>query len=72
MVIFNRGRVEQQGTPNEIIKTPRTPFIMKFVGETNMVPATAQVRGPLGEQAWLSPPGALRVAFPLRALRASR
>ena len=44
MVIFNRGRIEQQGNPNEIIKHPRTPFIMKFVGDTNIMPANAQVR----------------------------
>uniref|UniRef100_A0A699ZS69 CysA-like protein n=1 Tax=Haematococcus lacustris TaxID=44745 RepID=A0A699ZS69_HAELA len=44
VVIFNRGRIEQQGSPNDIIKKPATPFIMKFVGETNQVPATAQVR----------------------------
>jgi ABC-type Fe3+/spermidine/putrescine transport system ATPase subunit len=44
VVIFNRGKVEQQGSPNEIIKNPKTPFIMKFVGDTNMVPASAQVR----------------------------
>eukprot|EP00197_Chlamydomonas_leiostraca_P006496 CAMPEP_0202868934 /NCGR_PEP_ID=MMETSP1391-20130828/11421_1 /ASSEMBLY_ACC=CAM_ASM_000867 /TAXON_ID=1034604 /ORGANISM="Chlamydomonas leiostraca, Strain SAG 11-49" /LENGTH=379 /DNA_ID=CAMNT_0049549165 /DNA_START=294 /DNA_END=1432 /DNA_ORIENTATION=- len=43
VVVFNRGRIEQQGTPNEIIKRPRTPFIMKFVGDTNMVPASAQL-----------------------------
>lgn len=43
VVIFNRGRIEQQGTPNDIIKSPCTPFIMKFVGDTNIVPATAQV-----------------------------
>jgi len=43
VVIFNRGRIEQQGTPNDIIKKPRTPFIMKFVGDTNIVPATSQV-----------------------------
>ncbi|GFH33184.1 ABC transporter domain-containing protein, partial [Haematococcus lacustris] len=43
VVIFNRGRIEQQGSPNDIIKKPATPFIMKFVGETNQVPATAQL-----------------------------
>ncbi|PNW82098.1 hypothetical protein CHLRE_06g273750v5 [Chlamydomonas reinhardtii] len=41
VVVFNRGLVEQQGSPTEIIKRPRTPFIMKFVGETNVVPATS-------------------------------
>eukprot|EP00983_Pelagomonas_calceolata_P132813 1161907-Pelagomonas_calceolata.AAC.12 len=43
VVIFNRGRIEQQGSPEDIIKKPRTPFIMKFVGDTNIVPATSQV-----------------------------
>ncbi|PNH04887.1 Sulfate/thiosulfate import ATP-binding protein CysA, partial [Tetrabaena socialis] len=45
VVVFNRGLVEQQGTPTEIIKQPRTPFIMKFVGETNTVPASSMVGG---------------------------
>ncbi len=44
VVIFNRGRIEQQGKPNDIIKRPATPFIMKFVGDTNIMPASAQVR----------------------------
>lgn len=43
VVVFNRGLIEQQGTPTEIIKKPRTPFIMKFVGETNVVPSTCLV-----------------------------
>lgn len=42
VVIFNRGKVEQMGSPNEIIRSPQTPFIMKFVGETNSVPSTCQ------------------------------
>jgi sulfate transport system ATP-binding protein len=40
VVIFNRGLVEQQGSPTDIIRRPRTPFVMKFVGETNAVPST--------------------------------
>lgn len=39
VVVFNRGFIEQQGTPTEIIRKPRTPFIMKFVGDTNIVPS---------------------------------
>mgnify|MGYP001807020549 CR=1 FL=1 len=46
--VDDRGLVEQQGSPTEIIKRPRTPFIMKFVGETNVVPATSLVRGSAG------------------------
>jgi ABC-type Fe3+/spermidine/putrescine transport system ATPase subunit len=40
-VVFNRGLIEQQGTPSDIITAPRTPFIMKFVGDTNVVPASS-------------------------------
>jgi hypothetical protein len=43
VVVFNRGLIEQQGSPTDIFKAPRTPFIMKFVGETNVVPATSLV-----------------------------
>lgn len=39
VVIFNRGLIEQQGSPTEIIRSPATPFVMKFIGETNAVPA---------------------------------
>lgn len=43
VVIFNRGLIEQQGTPEAIIAQPRTPFIMKFIGDTNVVPATSSL-----------------------------
>ena len=39
VVVFNRGLVEQQGSPSSIITAPQTPFIMKFVGDTNVVPS---------------------------------
>ena len=45
VVIFNRGFIEQTGSPTEIIRRPATPFVMKFVGDTNDVPsASALVR----------------------------
>ncbi len=37
--MFNRGLIEQQGSPASIITSPCTPFIMKFVGDTIVVPA---------------------------------
>lgn len=39
VVIFNRGLIEQSGSPTDIIKHPATPFVMNFVGDTNSVPA---------------------------------
>lgn len=39
VVIFNRGLIEQSGSPTDIIKHPATPFVMNFIGDTNSVPA---------------------------------
>ncbi len=40
VVVFNRGFIEQVGSPTEIIRRPATAFVMKFVGDTNDVPAS--------------------------------
>jgi iron(III) transport system ATP-binding protein len=42
IVVMNRGRVEQIGTPQEIYEQPRSHFVSEFVGSINMLPA--QVR----------------------------
>jgi len=38
-----RGRVEQEGSPDEIYYRPKTPFVADFIGETNLLEGT--VRG---------------------------
>ena len=43
VVIFNRGRVEQEGTPADITEHPNSPFVMDFTGETPHLPSTCQV-----------------------------
>jgi iron(III) transport system ATP-binding protein len=40
IVVMNRGRVEQIGTPTEIYNEPATAFVADFVGEMNMLDAT--------------------------------
>jgi putative spermidine/putrescine transport system ATP-binding protein/putrescine transport system ATP-binding protein len=35
IIVMNRGRIEQQGTPDEIYMRPRTPFVASFIGRTN-------------------------------------
>jgi ABC-type Fe3+/spermidine/putrescine transport system ATPase subunit len=35
IIVMNRGQIEQQGTPNEIYRHPRTAFVASFVGRTN-------------------------------------
>ncbi|GAB4816929.1 hypothetical protein N2152v2_003975 [Parachlorella kessleri] len=42
VVIFNRGRVEQEGTPAEITEHPNSPFVMDFTGDTQHLPSTCQ------------------------------
>ena len=37
VVVINGGRVEQVGTPEEIMDSPRTEFIAGFVGEANVM-----------------------------------
>jgi sulfate transport system ATP-binding protein len=43
VLIINKGRLEQQGTPLEILDAPATEFVARFVGEVNVYDAV--VRG---------------------------
>jgi sulfate/thiosulfate transport system ATP-binding protein len=36
VVVMNRGKVEQMGTPQEVFDHPATPFVMGFLGSVNM------------------------------------
>ena len=38
-----RGRIEQEGTPKEILEKPATPFVMNFIADVNQIPSTCQV-----------------------------
>jgi iron(III) transport system ATP-binding protein len=42
IIVMNKGRIEQIGTPHEIYEQPRSHFVSEFVGSINMLPA--QVR----------------------------
>jgi len=35
IIVMNRGRIEQQGSPDEIYMRPRTPFVAAFIGRAN-------------------------------------
>ena len=35
IVIMNDGKIEQEGTPEELFERPKTPFVMSFLGEVN-------------------------------------
>jgi ABC-type Fe3+/spermidine/putrescine transport system ATPase subunit len=38
LVVLNDGHVEQIGTPDEIYRTPASPFAARFVGDANVIP----------------------------------
>ena len=38
VVVLNRGHIEQAGTPDEIYDHPATPFVFRFIGESNVLP----------------------------------
>jgi iron(III) transport system ATP-binding protein len=39
IAVMNRGKIEQQGTPEEIFHHPSTKFVAEFVGMVDFVPA---------------------------------
>jgi sulfate transport system ATP-binding protein len=39
IVVMNRGRIEQVGTPEEIYDRPATPFVLGFLGGASPLPA---------------------------------
>jgi sulfate transport system ATP-binding protein len=39
ILVMNKGKIEQEGTPLDIFDHPRSEFVAQFVGETNFVDA---------------------------------
>ncbi|HEY8350940.1 MAG TPA: sulfate/molybdate ABC transporter ATP-binding protein [Sphingomonadales bacterium] len=42
VVVMNKGRIEQIGTPDEIYDNPASPFVFDFIGESSHIPVTIQ------------------------------
>jgi len=45
LAVFDRGRLIQLGTPEEIYARPQTLFVADFIGRANFLPARLVVRG---------------------------
>jgi iron(III) transport system ATP-binding protein len=45
ILVMNRGRIEQDGTPREIYQFPATEFVARFVGQTNILPGIVHDEG---------------------------
>ncbi|HEY9215847.1 MAG TPA: ABC transporter ATP-binding protein [Ancylobacter sp.] len=42
IAVFNKGRIEQIGTPHDIYDRPATRFVAEFIGETNLLEGTVE------------------------------
>ena len=40
-----KGRVEQMGTPTEIYKNPKTPFVAQFIGQSAIITDYDRLKG---------------------------
>lgn len=45
IMIINQGRLEQQGSPIDIYKSPETPFVASFIGESNTIGEIGAFKG---------------------------
>jgi spermidine/putrescine transport system ATP-binding protein len=45
IAVMNRGRIEQLGTPSELYERPRTAFVARFLGASNLLPGTVAAKG---------------------------
>jgi sulfate/thiosulfate transport system ATP-binding protein len=36
VVVMNEGKIEQDGTPDEVVEHPATPFVVNFLGQVNI------------------------------------
>ncbi|KHF35583.1 Spermidine/putrescine import ATP-binding protein PotA [Paenibacillus sp. P1XP2] len=42
IVVFNKGKIDQYGTPHEIYYKPRTRYVADFIGTTNFIEAVVE------------------------------
>lgn len=52
IMIINKGRLEQKGSPWEIYKDPQSPFVAGFIGESTFVDNISTLRGFDSANAW--------------------
>ena len=50
IAVFNRGKIEQIGSPRDIYDRPATRFVAEFIGETNLLDGTVEtLAGPTAQ-----------------------
>ena len=56
IAVMNGGRIEQQGTPEEVFHRPGTRFVAEFIGMVDFVPGRpneGRIETPIGSVEWL-------------------
>jgi spermidine/putrescine transport system ATP-binding protein len=43
IVVMNKGRIEDQGAPDEVYEAPKTAFSASFMGESTIIPAASRL-----------------------------
>jgi len=54
VVVMNQGRIEQEGSPDEVYDRPASPFVLQFLGDVNLFHARAD-HAPGGEVSYVRP-----------------
>jgi putative spermidine/putrescine transport system ATP-binding protein len=44
VAVFNKGKIEQIGTPRQVYDKPASRFVAEFIGETNLMAGTVEAR----------------------------
>ena len=55
IAVMNQGRIEQQGTPQDIFHRPRSKFVAEFIGMVDFVPAKwkqGRILSDIGDADW--------------------
>jgi sulfate transport system ATP-binding protein len=50
IVVMNRGRIEQAGTPDQVYEHPANPFVLNFLGNVNLFHGRQQHDGEPGQE----------------------
>ena len=45
IIVLSGGRIEQIGAPDDVYHSPRSLFVARFLGESNVISGTARTDG---------------------------
>ena len=54
IVVMNKGRIEQAGTPDQVYEHPANPFVLNFLGNVNLFHGRLQYDGDAGQEQTVS------------------